>query len=1199
MLPNSKGHLRNEDDAYRTRKRIHESGINEAFEAQNSFCEFEDNCSLTFWHKFKIAELFPAPPASCQLVEADTPPSEEAEQDVSLSFEKFAMGSSVRLTDAIELRVSYAADPIRSQIRKTFPLKIEFRLIYKTQEIVQELFNKKIGIQSKIWLKLDNSFTSRRKVGIAINENSSQLIVCNSSIQYQEDEELVNELQIDLSDILIDEDDDNTPNGLVNLGVTCYMNSYLQTIFHLKKFRYFVNRLDNEQSPASFVFSLQSLFYKLEKMRNSSPSPQHLVSSFGWNVQQIFTQQDVQEFSFMFLDAIEKKCQKFGMEELINKELFQGISESFIKCKDIEYESKREEVFADVQLAIKDTKNLEEAIENYLAIEELIGDNAYDTEKFGKRDAIKGVRFKKLPKVLIFHLSRFEYDYRFDENMKVLTEFVYPEYIDMDPYVGERQLEKVRRKSSVIPDINELSQNRLENGISIINGNGNINGNGHCHVFQEEDLRFQSEPPTLSQVNNSENGYILFGVFVHFGQNAYSGHYEVYLKIDDQWYEFNDDAVQKVDFEEVKRQSFGGKKKIHMFDSKSFKLKEKVRDTDGHAYMLVYIRAKDYDEIVRNNDQEVPYPDNVIEFSNTELLQLEKDQLRRTYYKVYLLRPETFLNHPTGRGVFFYTVCNFDHLKNKRFKKFGNYSKFMIKRSATTSEVIAKITADVHIAADDEVFLFLYNEKRDEFCFLDPGQMFPSFNGNYHQHIYIHIEKKLPEDSEVQYVPAFTVFKKWNPEAKSFFTSHIKMLKTNDTMVGIQAFIREMENDQDVQVFFEDLKERRMDPIEEPRSIRPLFDLLQIRHQSSINFVYRVIPPESNADELKSEMVTAFRVYMATFELSLQDRATDALYHLICRPDMSTMDVFQFIRKTLDIENDPSLTIDLHIVRNNHMLTVPETRNPIALFNLTKNLDMTFEVKQVVAEPEEDPSAKNIRIRYHGYCGRSLNVSEHFDFEKFNGDTPSREQIYQELKYMPELITEMSNDLQPIFEGDSTLRFEDFVLYEKTERGFRPMTPHAYLNYFYFVVPVLAIECPGQTDSSATHDDEQEADKETEQEEPSSNNVKIEFRINSKAGHLMLAPIIFSASSSIKNADLFKVLEGFVCKLSIQNPENADQLEPEYIRRNLKIFASMEGREFDMEKFSDSRVCEFDSQVVQITAVISMDSFRNNIKINI
>lgn len=40
--------------------------------------------------------------------------------------------------------------------------------------------------------------------------------------------------------------EEGIPTGLINLGVTCYMNSFLQNIFHLKNFTDFILKMDNE-----------------------------------------------------------------------------------------------------------------------------------------------------------------------------------------------------------------------------------------------------------------------------------------------------------------------------------------------------------------------------------------------------------------------------------------------------------------------------------------------------------------------------------------------------------------------------------------------------------------------------------------------------------------------------------------------------------------------------------------------------------------------------------------------------------------------------------------------------------------------------------------------------------------------------------------------------------------------------------------
>jgi ubiquitin carboxyl-terminal hydrolase 7 len=68
--------------------------------------------------------------------------------------------------------------------------------------------------------------------------------------------------------------------GLINQGNTCYMNSYLQMLFHIGKLRNIVFCL-NETIPGKFPATLQSVFYKLAN--DSKPvSTEQLSKSYGW-----------------------------------------------------------------------------------------------------------------------------------------------------------------------------------------------------------------------------------------------------------------------------------------------------------------------------------------------------------------------------------------------------------------------------------------------------------------------------------------------------------------------------------------------------------------------------------------------------------------------------------------------------------------------------------------------------------------------------------------------------------------------------------------------------------------------------------------------------------------------------------------------------------------------------------------------------
>lgn len=227
----------------------------------------------------------------------------------------------------------------------------------------------------------------------------------------------------------------------------------------------------------------------------------------------MFTQQDVQEFSCILLDVIEKKvdaAKREGETGNFVKELFCGKMINYIKCTTVDFESVREETFYDLQLPVKGFKNIYESLKDYTQEEDLKGDNQYDTEKFGKQDAKKGIKFKQLPEILFFHLRRFEYDLEMDENTKIMQKYEFYPMIDMGDYLAD---------------------------------------------------------PAQKQHGCS---YSLLAIMVHMGSRSTSGHYIAYIKPGDrQWYKFNDETISKVDEKYVYDMSFGAEFQRTTLDASS------------------------------------------------------------------------------------------------------------------------------------------------------------------------------------------------------------------------------------------------------------------------------------------------------------------------------------------------------------------------------------------------------------------------------------------------------------------------------------------------------------------------------------------------------------------------------------------------------------------------------------------------------
>ncbi|XP_073827847.1 ubiquitin-specific protease 7 [Musca autumnalis] len=270
--------------------------------------------------------------------------------------------------------------------------------------------------------------------------------------------------------------------GLKNQGATCYMNSLLQTLYFTNQLRRAVYKIPTEadDSTKSVGLSLQRVFHELQ-FSDKPVGTKKLTKSFGWETLDSFMQHDVQEFLRVLLDKLESKMKGTNLEGTIPG-LFEGKMSSYIKCKNVDYNSTRYETFYDIQLNIKDKADIYESFQDYITPETLDGDNKYDAGVHGLQEAQKGVQFTSFPPVLHLHLMRFQYDPVTDSSIKYNDRFQFYEQINLDRF--------------------------------------------------------------LEKEGETKAEYILHAVLVHSGDN-HGGHYVVYInpKCDGKWLKFDDDVV--------------------------------------------------------------------------------------------------------------------------------------------------------------------------------------------------------------------------------------------------------------------------------------------------------------------------------------------------------------------------------------------------------------------------------------------------------------------------------------------------------------------------------------------------------------------------------------------------------------------------------------------------------------------------------
>ena len=351
--------------------------------------------------------------------------------------------------------------------------------------------------------------------------------------------------------------------GIQNQGATCYLNSVIQTLYHLSGFRRSVFQIDVsdvEDPTKSIPMALQQLFFNMQYSKNSV-STTRLTTSFGWGAMEAFVQHDVQELLRVLLDNLSEKMKSTPLEGTIDN-MFGGKLKNYVQCVNVDYGSSWLEPFYDIQLVVKGKKDLLESLEAYCEVEMLDGQNQYEAEGFGKQDAKKGVLFSKVPPVLVTHLKRFEYDWEHDRAYKVNDRFEFPVDVSLERFLAE-------------------------------DGDHSV-----------------------------PSDYSLLSILVHSG-GAQGGHYYAYIRPGckgERWLKFDDERVTPAAMTEAVEENFGGEEKpasekavktagypnwdVPVGHVQRFR---SVFKRYANAYMLVYVRTADMDKYLKEvEEEEIP-----------------------------------------------------------------------------------------------------------------------------------------------------------------------------------------------------------------------------------------------------------------------------------------------------------------------------------------------------------------------------------------------------------------------------------------------------------------------------------------------------------------------------------------------------------------------------------------------------------------
>lgn len=375
------------------------------------------------------------------------------------------------------------------------------------------------------------------------------------------------------------------PIGFKNMGNTCYLNATLQCLYRVDELRNMILKFEKPENISSIneihlkiVMELKTCFKNLQDKSFSSVMPIMLLNYLRQAYPQ-FSERDAQSGFYKQQDAEELFTQLFHSLEII---LGDKVSDMFslrfkVTIKDTNNEDdvkvKENESDLKLQCHISGTTNFMKS-----GLQESL------KEVIEKRSEFTGVNSKysvqkeitKLPEFLTVQYVRFFWKKSTGKKSKILRKVVFPFQLDVaDMLTKEYSGEKIKVREELRIVDKEKAEKERENKKRKLNG---LDSEGDVvmtpkereeteKALQDSEKEYWSEefkkhfPKNLEAGENPSSVYNLIGIITHQGANSESGHYQAFIRDEndeDKWYKYNDDKVTIIDKEKVESLAGGG-----------------------------------------------------------------------------------------------------------------------------------------------------------------------------------------------------------------------------------------------------------------------------------------------------------------------------------------------------------------------------------------------------------------------------------------------------------------------------------------------------------------------------------------------------------------------------------------------------------------------------------------------------------------
>ena len=451
--------------------------------------------------------------------------------------------------------------------------------------------------------------------------------------------------------------------GLKNLGCICYLNSLLQIFFSIIPFRESILNSYCKNEEKNVLYQLKYLFSSLKYYDTEYFIPYDFTQNFDNEKLNIKEQMDMDEFFSLLLDKLENRLKGTNNENIIKHFFEIKTSDDLIFQKGCNHHRSKEVSLLSVQLQVKGKKNIKESLDTFIEGELMDQDNCIYCEHCNKKfPAMKSQSFKKLPRILIFVLKRFEFNYETMQKIKINDEYQFPLELDMTDYLYENihnnnnnnndNINNINNMNNYNINSNNLYNNNMNNNINNINQNINDNNEDNFQLINNEnedknleniknqmientnitDINTTNESENINindintsnnqNLNNSNNKnlnnensnkknnkYKLKAIAIHSGGSE-GGHYYAFIRVgkfnDNNWYQFNDTKVTKFNIEDLPKEAFGGYDKYIDPETK----RESSFPCTRNAYLVFYEKenednCENYDKVILNNENDI------------------------------------------------------------------------------------------------------------------------------------------------------------------------------------------------------------------------------------------------------------------------------------------------------------------------------------------------------------------------------------------------------------------------------------------------------------------------------------------------------------------------------------------------------------------------------------------------------------------